>query len=281
MGRRGGHETARGDLLLLAGCVAFGLVAMALPRPWVQGLITSLRQTALRPIVMLQERATEDFSARFRLRGIQGQHDSLALRLQEEATLLQENANLRALLDLRPRLPRPYLAAEVLHRPTLTDSRMLLIGVGKRVGVDSFAAVVTAEGLLGTVWSVGQHASSVMTWAHPEFRASAVTAEGGVLGVIQPSSVLANQQPLLELRGVALRDSLPLGTIVYTSGLGGVFPRGIPIGTVSEVGQDELGYERIYQVRPFVNPGAVWHVLVLTAPRDSVFLPIPGGVETP
>ncbi len=281
MGRRAGHDTARGDLLLLAGCVAFALIAMALPQPWVQGLTTSIRRTALRPLVFLEERAKEDYSARFRLQGIQAQRDSFALEVQGHVTLGRENDNLRALLALRPRLSRPYLPAEVLHRPTLTDSRMLLIGVGTRVGVDSFAAVVTADGLLGTVWSVGPNASSVMTWSHPEFRASAVTAEGGVLGLVQPSSVLENQQPLLELRGVALRDSLALGTIVYTSGLGGVFPRGIPIGTVSAVGQDELGYERIYQVRPFVNPGAVWHVLVLTAPRDSVFLPIPGGEVTP
>jgi rod shape-determining protein MreC len=88
---------------------------------------------------------------------------------------------------------------------------------------------------------------------------------------------MEGRQPLLELRGVALRDSLALGTTVFTSGLGGVFPRGIPIGTVARIGRDELGYERVYLIRPFVNPGVVSHVLILTAPRDSTFLPLPGG----
>lgn len=277
MAQRGGGETARGDFLLLAGCVAIALLALALPRPWAQGLSTALRSTALRPMVLLQARAAEDFTARFRLTAIQHELDSLALLIQDAGAVRQENDNLRGLAALRSRLSQAYVAAEVLHRPAATDSRMLLLDVGTAVGVDSFAAVVTAEGLLGAIWSAGRSASSVMTWAHPEFRASAVTGDGRVLGLIQPSSVVEGRQPLLELRGVALRDSLRLGTVVYTSGLGGVFPRGIPVGTVTAIGQDEMGYERVYRIRPFVNPGRVSHVLVLTAPRDSLFLPLPGG----
>lgn len=277
MANRAGGEAARGDFFLLAGCVAIALLALALPRPWAQGLSAALRSTALRPMVVLQARAAGDFTARFRLTAIQHDLDSLALMIQDAGAVRHENDNLRALAALRTRLSLAYVAAEVLHRPAATDRRMLLIDVGTLAGVDSFAAVVTAEGLLGAVWSADRSASSVMTWAHPEFRASAVTGDGRVLGLIQPSAVLEGRQPLLELRGVALRDSLRLGTVVYTSGLGGVFPRGIPVGTVTAIGQDEMGYERVYRIRPFVNPGSVSHVLVLTAPHDSLFLPLPGG----
>lgn len=277
MGRRAGRETARGDLFLFAGCVALALIALALPRSWAQGLTAALRNTAFRPMVILQTRAAEDLTARFRLKGIQLQRDSLALAIQQQAALQQENDNLRSLVGLRQRLVHPYVAAEVLHRPASTEGRMLLVGAGRSVGVDSFAAVVTADGLLGAVWNAGPTTSSVMSWAHPEFRASAVTGDGRVLGMVQPSPSMEGRQPLLELRGVALRDSLTLGTKVFTSGLGGVFPRGIPIGTVARIGRDELGYERVYLIRPFVNPGFVSHVLILTAPRDSTFLPLPGG----
>ncbi len=277
MGRRAGRETARGDLLLFVGCVALALIALVLPRQWAQGLTATLRTTAFRPMVILQDRAAEDLTARFRLKGIQQQRDSLALAIQQQGALRQENDNLRSLVTLRQRLARPYVAAEVLHRPASTEGRMLLVGAGTTVGVDSFAAVVTAEGLLGAIWNAGPTSSSVMTWVHPEFRASAVTGDGRVLGLVQPSPAMEGRQPLLELRGVALRDSLTIGTTVFTSGLGGVFPRGIPIGTVAKIGRDELGYERVYLIRPFVNPGIVSHVLILTAPRDSMFLPLPGG----
>jgi rod shape-determining protein MreC len=63
---------------------------------------------------------------------------------------------------------------------------------------------------------------------------------------------------------VAYRDSVPAGTLVLTSGLGGVYPRGIPIGRVRGVRREELGWERVYEVLPLVNPGTVSHVLVLT-----------------
>jgi rod shape-determining protein MreC len=232
-------------------------------------------------MVMLQARAAEDFTARFRLTTIQQQRDSFALQVQAQAALRQENDNLRALITMRQRLSQPYVAAEVLHRPSATDERMLLVSAGAAEGASPFTAVVTADGLLGVVWSVGQGASSVMTWAHPEFRASAVTGDGAVSGMVQASAEVQGRQPLLQLRGVAMRDSLALGTVVYTSGLGGVFPRGVPIGTVAAVGLEEMGYERIYQLRPFVNPGRVSHVLLLTAPRDSVFLTVPGGGDGP
>ena len=83
--------------------------------------------------------------------------------------------------------------------------------------------------------------------------------------------------PLLELRGVALRDSLPTGALVYTSGLGGVYPRAIPIGRVIGVESDPMGYERLYRVAPFTNPGRATHVMVLITPRDSIYLRAPAA----
>ena len=60
----------------------------------------------------------------------------------------------------------------------------------------------------------------------------------------------------LELRGVPYRDSVPLGTLVLSSGLGGVFPKGIPVGTVIGTVREEAGWERVYRLRPAANPGS-------------------------
>ena len=51
-----------------------------------------------------------------------------------------------------------------------------------------------------------------------------------------------------------------------TSGLGGVLPRGIPIGTVIGLAAEAEGWERTYLVRPAVHPAAVTHVMILTGP---------------
>ncbi len=271
-----GREAARGDLLLLGGCVVLSLLALMIPRPWASAFSSAIRQTVFRPIVLLQSRAVVDRTSRFRLVGIERDRDSLALVVMDGEALRRENENLRALLALRGRLARPYRAANVLHRPIATDNRMLLIDVGSADGVAEFDPVVTGEGLLGSVWSVDAHSSAVLTWLHPDFRASAVTADGSILGtlILAPSPLGFASHTILELSGVPLHDSLALGTVVYTSGIGTVFPRGVPVGRISGIGSETQGWERVYRVAPFANPGDATAVMVLTSPHDSVFLPI-------
>src|SRR5438034_6341172 len=66
--------------------------------------------------------------------------------------------------------------------------------------------------------------------------------------------------------GVAYRQLVPTGTTILTSGLGGVLPRGVPIGTVVGVAGEAEGWERAYLIRPAVHPAAVTHVMILTGP---------------
>jgi cell shape-determining protein MreC len=87
----------------------------------------------------------------------------------------------------------------------------------------------------------------------------------------------------MELRGVPYRQQVPLGTMILTSGLGGILPRGIPVGTVVDTGAADgvtgTQWERTYLVLPTVPPGAVSHVMVLITPRgedvEGAF--VPGG----
>jgi len=61
---------------------------------------------------------------------------------------------------------------------------------------------------------------------------------------------------------------VPTGTVILTSGLGGVLPRGLPVGTVVGIAS-ETEWERTYLVRPAVPPGAVSHVMVLRTQRGD------------
>jgi rod shape-determining protein MreC len=266
-----GQETARSDILLLVGCTALALLAIALPRSWGLSVATDLRQTALRPLVALQARAEHDRRSRFELAQVQRSHDSLAVLVQQQDGLRRENENLRGLIGVRARLSHPSVSAEVLHRPSVIDTRMLLLDVGTSDGVRVFDPIVTAEGLIGSIVSAGSTTSSAITWANPDFSASAITADGNVTGFIHPSTSAGLSGPILELHGIAQRDSLAIGTVVLTAGAGGTYPRGIPIGRVVSIGRDENGYDRIYRVIPFASPGGASHVVVLTSPRDSIY----------
>jgi rod shape-determining protein MreC len=129
--------------------------------------------------------------------------------------------------------------------------------------------VVTARGLVGMVERADPARSEVVTWAHPDFAASAMSADGTAFGIVKPHLAVGVRRWLLEMRGVRYRSRLDTGAVVVTSGLGSTFPRGIVIGTViGELATPEQ-WSRTYLVAPAVLPDGVGPVVVLTPGGDS------------
>ena len=259
----------RRDTVLFILCLGLSIVSLFAPASWGYGIADTLRQTVLSPLVWLQARAEEGRTSRLRFRMVTAERDSAAYLAQFLPSLRAENERLRQLLRLSHRLTTTYVSAEVLHQPHATDGRTLLLSAGSRQGVAPFNPVIAPDGLIGMILSVTSRSSIAMSWAHPEFRVSAFTVGGNALGVVAPSAEGRNAEGSLELRGIPYRDSVPLGTLVLSSGLGGVFPKGIPIGTVTGTVREEAGWERVYRLRPAANPGSAAHVLVLVGTRSG------------
>src|SRR2546428_323711 len=177
----------------------------------------ALGETVLAPVVWLQARAEEGKTSRERFRIVTAQRDSASYLAQGIPSLIAENERLRLLLSLSRRLSSSYVAAEVLHQAQATDGRTLLLSAGARDGVAAFDPVVAPEGLIGVVLNVAERTSVVMTWAHPEVRVSAFTVTGNAAGVVAPSESGDGEEGL-EFRGVPYRDSVPVGTLVLSSG---------------------------------------------------------------
>jgi rod shape-determining protein MreC len=255
----------RRDTVMFLACLGLSLVGLFAPSKWGEGISDSLRDTVLAPLVWLQARAEEGRTSRARLKAITIQRDSAAFLAQGIPSLLAENERLRQLLTLSRRIPTPYVAGEVMHQAVATDGKTLLLDVGRSDLVSEFDPVVSPEGLIGMVLTSAEHSSIVMTWAHPEFRVSAYTVGGNASGVVAPSLSSLGGEGALEFRGVPYRDSVPAGTLVLSSGLGGVYPKGIPVGTVTGVVREQAGWERVYRLLPAANPGSVAHVLVLVS----------------
>jgi rod shape-determining protein MreC len=267
MGSASERSYTRRDTVLFLVCLGLSLFGLFSPASWGQGISAGLRETVFWPLVWLQVQAEEGKTSRVRLRALTAQRDSASYLVQGMPSLLAENERLRQLLSLSRRLRTRYVAAEVLHQSQATDGRTLLLSAGSREGVSAFDPVVAPEGLVGVVLNVAARSSIVMTWAHPEFRVSAFTVTGNAAGVVAPS---AGGEGGLEFRGVPYRDSVPVGTLVLSSGLGGVYPKGIPVGTVTGVVREQAGWERVYRLQPAANPGSAAHVLVLIAPEGDL-----------
>jgi len=117
------------------------------------------------------------------------------------------------------------------------------------------------------VESVDNVTSFAITWAHPDFRVSAMSVDQSAFGIVQPHLGAGAERWLLEMRGVPFRAKLDSGTIIVSSGLGATYPRGIPVGTViGEIVTPEK-WARTYLVKPAVLPEAIGPVLVLLPAR--------------
>lgn len=256
------------DTAVFAGCVVLSLTALALPEGVRAPVAGALRQTVLYPLLAVERQTLRSAEQKASLVRMRAQRDSFALQAADAPQLEVENRRLRALVGLGRRLGAGFVAADVLHQAGVSDGLTLVLSAGRAQGVEAMAPVIAPDGLVGLVRTVDRHTSIALAWTHPEFRASAMVDGVAVYGIVAARRG-ARAGDLMELRGVAYRDQLPPGTRVVTSGLGGVFPRGIPIGTVQGILAEAAGWERTYLLRPAVHPAEASQVLILALDRSA------------
>ncbi len=127
--------------------------------------------------------------------------------------------------------------------------------------------VIAPEGVVGMVTEVDPTMSQAMIWTHPDFRVSAMSEDGSAFGIVQGHLASATSGYLMELHGIPFRTALKPGTLIVSSGLGGVWPRGIPIGRVLEEVKTSEGWARTYLIKPSVSPADVGPVMILRPER--------------
>ena len=255
--------------MVLAGAALLALVARGLPDNLRDPVASSMRRTFLAPLVMLQERAEASRRSLLLDNARTAIRDSVALRAMAVGALETENDRLRELIGLGARLEWGFVPAEAIHGRGVRDVTTMTLTAGSNAGVRRLSPVVSPEGVVGMVSNVDPTMSEAMIWTHPDFRASAMSEDGSAFGIVQPHAASATTGYLMELRGIPFRSQLKPGSRVVSSGLGGVWPRGIPIGTVlSEISTAE-GWARTYLLRPAVSPADVGAVMILKSDRAS------------
>ncbi len=254
-----------------------------LPLGYRQPVGEVVRATVLRPVISLRrEAAASDarLSDPVRLRA---ERDSLAAYLVGQATLQAENNQLRSLLGLRQRLPQGFIAAEVMRVPERSFEGAFLLTAGAGEGVSVGSPIVTASGLVGMVRETDARLAMGIDWTNADFRASAMTVDGETYGIVEPRTSTLGES-MLALTGTAFHTELPEGTLIVTSGRGGVYPRGVPIGRVAGTEDAEGGWRKSYLLRPLVSPAEMSHVLVLAGTRESLDdhdLALSWGIQLP
>jgi rod shape-determining protein MreC len=269
---RAARFSTRIDLAAFGLLIILALIAAAAPATMREPVARVMRRTVVVPLVGLQRGAERWRAAWLASERETVQRDSFALRAFEVPVLQSENQRLRRLLGLGARLDWGFIPADALHATNRPDPLDLILTAGSNAGVDPNSPVVAPDGLVGVVLSVDPTQSVAMTFANKDFAVSAMTADGSAFGIVYPHLAASADRPeryLLELRGVPFRNTVRPNTLVYTSGLGGRYPRGIPIGTVIREMQTPESWARTYLVRPAVNPTDVANVMILYPRRAA------------
>lgn len=261
------RSNTRFDLIVLSSCVVLALAARALPNTMRDPVATGMRRSFLAPLVMLQERAERGRQSLLQADAKQAHLDSLSLNSVKAGALETENDRLRKLIGLGARIRYGFIPAEALHGRGVRDETTVILSAGSRAGVARLSPVVAPEGLVGVVDQVDPTMSHAMLWTHPDFRVSAMSPDGSAFGIAQAHLTGDIGSYLIELRGVPFRATLKPGAVIVSSGWGGVWPRGIPIGTVLQEIKTTEGWARTYLLRPAVNPADAYSVMILRRDR--------------
>jgi rod shape-determining protein MreC len=278
------RSSNRADLIVLATCSLLALVARGLPANLRDPIATSMRRTFLAPLVMLQERAEASRRSLILDQQRTAVRDSVALRALTVTGLENENDRLRGIIGLGSRIKWGFIPAEAIHGRGVRDVTTMTLTAGSNVGVRRLSPVIAPEGAVGMVTEVDPTMSQAMIWTHPDFRVSAMSEDGSAFGIVQGHLASATSGYLMELRGIPFRTALKPTTLIVSSGLGGVWPRGIPIGKVIEEVKTSEGWARTYLIKPAVSPADVGAVMILrpertTKPFENVWASVVGADE--
>lgn len=199
------------------------------------------------------------------------------VKLREEVITLREasseNERLRQMLDFtnQPSFPEDYDAvpARVIGRSASSWNATITINMGSDDGVNMGQTVVNGQGLVGQISVVATNSAQVLLiidhTSHVEAKLQTEATAGTVIG---------NINGLLEMDFVEKDAKVTAKDVVITSGTGKLFVKGVPVGIVDEISDQEIEYFKRISITPFVDFSKLEEVLVLVPPAGADEAPL-------
>ena len=188
--------------------------------------------------------------------------ETLTQQLVDTYALQAENARLRGLLELRDAQPASRLiVARVIARDPTQWTRSVLINKGQRDGLALGTPVISATGVVGKIVEVYPSSSLVLLVTDADVRLGAMVARTRDQGVAAGDGGWN-----IRLLYLATTGDIAAGDEVTTSGLGGVFPKGLRVGRVTAIAWDPSRLYRVATVEPSAPLGQLEDVGCLVNP---------------
>lgn len=184
-------------------------------------------------------------------------------RLADLSTRLSlENIQLKEELQKINTSPKVFnldvIPATIIARDNESGVRFLTINQGSKKNIKVNMPVVTAQGLVGKILAISEYQSIVETALSPSLKIAARNKRSRVNGIIEYSN-LSN----LRFKYTFAESDMQIGDTIVSSGLGGIFPRGINIGIVNNVETDPTRFFQYVETKPIVNFNTLEQVFVV------------------
>lgn len=185
-------------------------------------------------------------------------------KLSDYEKYKNENEQLKEMLGIKEENPDYEMeAATVIGRDSASAFGKFTVNKGSLNSVELNDPVITDEGLVGIITHVGPTYSVVTTILDPDINVGIYNSRTQETGVVSGSAELSDKGKT-KLRLLPRDTALLSGDIIETSGIGGMFPSGILLGTVDLIGAENSGVSMYAEIRPLVDVTEVTNVVIIT-----------------
>ncbi|RLQ98060.1 rod shape-determining protein MreC [Falsibacillus albus] len=239
--------------------VGFGQNIVSKPANSVAGFFQNIED--------LQNTYTENKKLKSRL-------DELSMLEGKVNDLEKDNKRLKSVLDIKDDLSefKPLQATTIARNPLQWDE-LIVIDKGSVNGVKPDMAVITSKGFIGKVKNAKAFTSTVqlLSARDPKNRISVTVqnekSKDGVFGLIEGYD---SEKKMLLLKRLPYDVEVKKGQNVVTSGMGGVFPKGLPVGKIEKLVPDQYGLTQMAYVKPSADLYDIDHVMVVEREMKTI-----------
>jgi rod shape-determining protein MreC len=168
------------------------------------------------------------------------------------------NVRLANLLKLKESLPSPTLTTQIVGRDHSMWFKTVIIDRGSSDGIQAGMPVVTIEGIVGQIINVSPHFAKVLLANDPTSAIDVLIQKSRIHGIIKGKGTEGYQ-----LHYILKNSDVEQGYAIVTSGLDGVFPKGLPVGTVSSVARNKRGMFQKIKIKPAVDFSELEYLIII------------------